>query len=238
VLVLKIYYIKYPKKTTVILILIIIIAIILLGMLVNHSISTFKTNDPIYKGDANSKKIAFACNVAWGNEYIPKMLEIFKSNNIKITFFFEGQWAEKNPEIVRQIATDGHEIASHGYTHVKYTQWSREKYAADISKAGDVLFKITGKKPNLFAPPYGDFNDDVVKTAEDLGYKVILWSLDTIDWSNPGVNNIIDRVVKKAHNGAIVLMHPTKGTVEALPTMIKELESKGYEITSVSNVLK
>lgn len=235
---LKIYYIKYPKKTTIILILILIIAIILLGMLINHSISTFKTNDPIYKGDVNSKMIAFACNVAWGNEYIPKMLEIFKSNNIKITFFFEGQWAEKNPEIVKQIAKDGHEIASHGYTHVKYTQWSKDKYSEDISKAGDVLFKITGEKPNLFAPPYGDFNDDVVKTAEDLGYKVILWSLDTIDWSNPGVNNIIDRVVKKAHNGAIVLMHPTKGTVEALPTMIKELESKGYEITNVSNVLK
>ncbi|MDI3312365.1 MAG: polysaccharide deacetylase family protein, partial [Thermoanaerobacterium sp.] len=107
----KIYYIKYPKKTTVILILTIIIAIILLGILINRSISTFNTNDPIYKGDTNDKKIAFACNVAWGNEYIPKMLEIFKANNIKITFFFEGQWAEKNPEIVKQIATEGHEIA-------------------------------------------------------------------------------------------------------------------------------
>jgi probable sporulation protein (polysaccharide deacetylase family) len=237
VLALKIYYIKYPKKS-ILLILVIIIAIILLGILINHSIATFNTNDPIYRGDANEKKIAFACNVAWGNEYIPKMLEIFKENNIKITFFFEGQWAEKNPEIVKQISKEGHEIASHGYTHVKYTQCSKEKYAEDITRAGDVLKKITGVKPNLFAPPYGDFNDDVVKTAENLGYKVILWSLDTIDWSNPGVNNIIDRVVKKAHNGAIVLMHPTKGTVEALPTIINDLKEKGYVITNVSNILK
>ncbi|SNX55467.1 polysaccharide deacetylase family protein [Thermoanaerobacterium sp. RBIITD] len=234
----KIYYIKYPKKSIIIIIAIIIIAIILLSLLVNRAITTFNVNDPIYKGDTNDKKIAFACNVAWGNEYIPKMLNIFKENNIKITFFFEGQWAEKNPDIVKKIATDGHEIASHGYTHVKYTQWSKDKYAEDIKKSGDILEKICGVKPKLFAPPYGDFNDDVVKTAEGLDYKVILWSLDTIDWSNPGINNIIDRVVKKAHNGAIVLMHPTKGTVEALPTMIKELKEKGYVITNISDILK
>lgn len=233
----KIFYIKCPKKSAIIIIVAIIVAIILLGFLINMSITTFNVRDPIYKGSANEKKIAFACNVAWGNEYIPKMLQIFKENNIKITFFFEGQWAEKYPEIVKNIAGDGHEIATHGYTHVKYTQWSSDKYAEDIKKSGDLLKKITGKKPALFAPPYGDFNDEVVRVAEGQGYKVILWSLDTIDWSNPGVSNIINRVVKKAHNGAIVLMHPTKGTIEALPTIIKELNGNGYKITNVSDVL-
>jgi probable sporulation protein (polysaccharide deacetylase family) len=233
----KIYYIKYPKKSFIF--IIIIIAIILfLCFLINRSITTFNTNEPIYKGNTDEKKIAFACNVAWGNEFIPQMLKIFKENNINITFFFEGQWAEKNPKIVKEIAEAGHEIGSHGYTHVKYTQWDKEKYSEDIKKSCELLRKITGVKPTLFAPPYGDFNNEVIKTAESLGYKVILWSIDTIDWNNPSVENIVNRVVNKSHNGAIVLMHPTKGTVEALPIIIKELKSKGYTITNVTNVLK
>lgn len=233
----KIYYIKYPKKSYLITIIIIILAIIILGFMINKAITTFNVNDPIYKGNTDEKKIAFACNVAWGNEYIPKLLDILKKNNIKITFFFEGNWAEKNPDLVKEIYKNGHEIGSHGYTHVKYTQWSKEQYAEDIKKSGELLEKITGVKPKLFAPPYGDFNDEVVKTAEEQGYKVILWSLDTIDWNNPGPDTIISRVLSKYHNGAIVLMHPTKDTVDALPTIIKELQIKGFKITNVSDVI-
>lgn len=233
----KIYYIKYPKKSYLIVIIIIILAVIILGYMINKAITTFNVNDPIYKGNTDEKKIAFACNVAWGNEYIPKILDILKKDNIKITFFFEGIWAEKNPDLVKEIFKNGHEIGSHGYTHVKYTQWSKEQYAEDIKKSGELLQKITGIKPKLFAPPYGDFNDEVVKTAEEQGYKVILWSLDTIDWNNPGSDTIINRVLSKYHNGAIVLMHPTKDTVDALPTIIKELQAKGFKITNVSDVI-
>nr|WP_231368343.1 polysaccharide deacetylase family protein [Thermoanaerobacter indiensis] len=131
----------------------------------------------------------------------------------------------------------GHEIGSHGYTHVKYTNLSRQQYEEDIKKSGEILEKITGTKPTLFAPPYGDFNDEVVKVAEQLGYKVILWSLDTIDWNNPSPQTIVDRVMTKYHNGAIVLMHPTQNTVEALPQIIKQLKEKGYKITKVSEVI-
>ena len=107
----------------------------------------------------------------------------------------------------------------------------------DIKKSSEILEKITGIKPILFAPPYGDFNDEVVKVAEQLGYKVILWSLDTIDWNNPSPQTIVDRVMSKYHNGAIVLMHPTKNTVEALPQIINQLKEKGYKITKVSEVI-
>ncbi|MGB9678619.1 MAG: polysaccharide deacetylase family protein [Thermoanaerobacteraceae bacterium] len=233
----KIYYIKYPKKPYIIAIIIIILSIILIGYFLNRSVSVFNTNEPIYKGNTDEKKMAFACNVAWGDEYIKDMLKIFDKSNIKITFFIEGNWAEKNPEMVKEIFNKGHEIGSHGYTHVKYTQWTKEKYAEDIKKCSDLLEKITGQKPKLFAPPYGDFNSDVVKTAENQGYKVILWSLDTIDWNNPSPYTITERVISKAHNDAIVLMHPTKNTVEALPEIIKQLQSKGYQITNVSGII-
>ncbi|AIS52474.1 hypothetical protein TKV_c13030 [Thermoanaerobacter kivui] len=233
----KIYYIKYPKKSFLIALIIAILAIIFLAYIITSSVSTFNVNEPIYKGNTNEKKIAFACNVAWGDEYIPKMLEIFKDNDINITFFFEGKWAEKNPDVIKEIFQKGHEVGSHGYTHVKYTSLSRQQYEEDIRKCGELLEKITGTKPTLFAPPYGDFNEEVVKVAEQQGYKVILWSLDTIDWNNPSPETIVHRVMSKHHNDAIVLMHPTKNTVEALPEIIKQLKEKGYKITKVSEVI-
>jgi probable sporulation protein (polysaccharide deacetylase family) len=235
--IMKIFYIKYPKKSFWIIFSLAILLLIFLIYIITRSVSVFNSNEPIYKGDTKEKKIAFACNVAWGDEYIPKMLDIFKDNNIHITFFFEGKWAEKNPDVVKDIYQKGHEIGSHGYTHVKYTNLSRQQYEEDIKKSGEILEKITGIKPTLFAPPYGDFNDEVVKVAEQLGYKVILWSLDTIDWNNPSPQTIVDRVMTKYHNGAIVLMHPTQNTVEALPQIIKQLKEKGYKITKVSEVI-
>lgn len=234
----KIFYIKYPSKKTVWLLAIAaLLALILLIFALIKTVSVFNTNEPIYRGDTKEKKIAFACNVAWGDEYIPKMLDIFEKNDVHITFFFEGKWAEKNPDVVKEIYKKGHEIGSHGYSHIKYTSLSKEDCEKDIKKSEEALEKITGEKPTLFAPPYGDFNEQVVKIAEELGYKVILWSLDTIDWSNPSPQTIVERVMNKCHNGAIVLMHPTKNTVEALPEIIKQLKEKGFKITKVSEVI-
>jgi len=234
----KIFYIKYPSKKTMWILIIsgLLILIFLIYTLTRVS-SVFNTNEPIYRGDEKAKKIAFACNVAWGDEYIPKMLDIFEKNDVRITFFFEGKWAEKNPEVVKEIYEKGHEVGSHGYSHVKYTTLSKEDCEKDLKKSEEILKKITGEKPSLFAPPYGDFNEQVVKIAEDLGYKVILWSLDTIDWNNPSPQTIVERVMTKYHNGAIVLMHPTKNTVEALPDIIAKLKEKGFKITKVSEVI-
>jgi peptidoglycan/xylan/chitin deacetylase (PgdA/CDA1 family) len=81
-------------------------------------------------------------------------------------------------------------------------------------------------------------NDTVVDSAEALGFKVILWSIDTIDWNTKDYKKILQRLDKKHHNGAIVLMHPTKVTIEALPQMLESLKSLGYEITTVSDVIE
>jgi peptidoglycan/xylan/chitin deacetylase (PgdA/CDA1 family) len=108
----------------------------------------------------------------------------------------------------------------------------------EIIKTEEIVKRITGYKTQLFAPPYGDLNDTVVDSAEALGYKVIMWSIDTIDWNTRDYNKILQRLENKHHNGAIVLMHPTKVTVEALPQMIKNLEGHGYEITTVSDVIE
>lgn len=202
------------------------------------SINTMNYYEPIYKGLDNEKKIAFACNVVWGEEYLPQTLKLLKDNDIHITFFIGGQWAEKNEELLKSILKDEHELGNHGYKHLHHSQLSPAANKQEILKTEEIVKRITGSKTVLFAPPYGDMNDTVVTSAEALGYKVIMWSIDTIDWNTKDYNKILQRLEKKHHNGAIVLMHPTKVTIEALPQMIENLKGHGYEITTVSDVLE
>lgn len=202
------------------------------------SINTLHYYDPIYKGLEEEKKIAFACNVVWGEEYLPQMLKLFKENDIEITFFIGGQWAEKNEELLKEIHKDGHELGNHGYKHLYHSKLTPESNKQEITKAEEVIKRITGCKTVLFAPPYGDINDTVISSAETLGYKVIMWSIDTIDWNTKDYRKILQRLETKHHNGAIILMHPTRVTIEALPKMIENLNSYGYEITTVSEALE
>jgi len=202
------------------------------------SINTLNYYDPIYKGLEEDKKIAFTCNVVWGEEYLPQMLKLFKDNGIKITFFIGGNWAEKNEELLSSIFIDEHELGNHGYKHLYHSKLTPEANKQEIIKTEEIIKRITNYKTRLFAPPYGDLNDTVVQSAEALGYKVIMWSIDTIDWNTKDYKKILERLENKHHKGAIVLMHPTKVTVEALPQLIDNLRNHGYEITTVSDVLE
>ena len=228
------------NKNTLILILIVIT--LLLGfiffLLVNSKTKDVFNEDIFYKGTKDEKVVAFACNIDWGNEYIPDMLKIFKDNNIRISFFPTGRWAKDNLELIKLIDKDNHEIGNHGYNHVDYNKLSYDKNKEEILKAHNVLKDITGKSPIYFAPPSGAFNDNTIKAANDLGYKLILWSIDTIDWRKDSTKDIIiNRVVSKVHNSAIVLMHPTEETVKALPEIINSLFKKGYKIGTIDDVI-
>ncbi|ADL07986.1 polysaccharide deacetylase family protein [Thermosediminibacter oceani] len=232
------YVYKVPKnfiRFTVLLLLITTWMFIKTGF-VNENLATF-SGKPIYQAETNKKVMAFTCNVAWGNEFIPKMLEIFEEYGIKITFFIEGRWAEKYPDLLKLIHSKGHEIGNHGYSHAHHSKLSFEENVNEIKKAEEAIEKVTGEKTKLFAPPYGEFSEQTVKATDSLNYKLIMWSIDTIDWKKPGVKYIVNKVIQNAGGGKIVLMHPTEETVKALPTIIQDLQQKGYKITTVSDLL-
>lgn len=192
---------------------------------------------PIYQGSSEKKEIALTCNVFWGEEFLPEMLAILRRNKVPVTFFLGGTWAEKFPEITKQLAKEGHEIGSHGYSHPHPDRLSKEDNLEDILKCEKILHEITGVKPVLYAPPYGERGPAVLQAAEEAGYRTILWSIDTVDWKHPRPEAIVTKVVKNAHNGAIVLMHPTAPTVYALPQIIKELKEKGFNFVTVGELL-
>lgn len=235
----KLIYIRYNTIFMVLIVTLLIIVSILFA--VNYSRKTNETffNDDIYyKGTKEEKIMAFACNVDWGNECIPHMLQIFDNYEIKITFFPTGRWAEKNPELLKKIFEKGHEIGNHGYFHKDYNLLNYEDNRKEIEKADIIITEIIGTKAKYFAPPSGAYNNDTIKAAKDLGYKIIMWSIDTIDWNTKDYTKILERVNKKIHNGAIILMHPTESTVKALPIMINDLIKNNYKIVPVSEVIK
>lgn len=219
------------------------ICVILITMIFSTAkydkINTVLTSNVIRNGDIESNKIAFACNVDWGNEVLPDMFEIFDENNISITFFVTGNWAEKNPQIVREIYIRGHEIGNHGFAHKLCSQASTDIVREEIIKTENVVKNLTGIKTTLFAPPSGDYDDRTVAVCEELGYKLILWSTDTIDWKPDSTyEKIRKRVIEKPLSGAIVLMHPKEETVKALPDIIRYIQNQGVEIIPVGKLIE
>lgn len=207
-----------------------------------NNIHTFFMQDakgPIRNGDPQSNKMAITCNIDWGNEVIPKLLEVLEEKNVKITFFVTGRWASNNPELLKLIHAKGHEIENHGYGHKMHSKISEKQNHDEIYKTEEIIKDILGMKPKYFAPPAGDFNNTTLEVAHRLGYKTILWSIDTIDWRQGSTAPIIiDRVMKKPHPGAILLMHPKPATVEALPYIIDKIREEGIDIGSVTDLLE
>lgn len=193
--------------------------------------------NPIYQGSSGVKEIALTVNVAWGEEYIGKILNILAKEKVLATFFITGSWAEKFPELTKEISLAGHEIGNHSYGHLHSERLSKEENLVDLKKAEEILFRLTGKIPKLFAPPYGEKGPTVLQAADESNYQMILWSIDSLDWKNPEPKVLVERVTQKAHNGAIILMHPTFSTIKALPEIISILKKKGYQLVTVSVLL-
>ncbi|KUP08708.1 hypothetical protein Q73_05870 [Bacillus coahuilensis m2-6] len=193
---------------------------------------------PIYKGHPDKPMVSLTINVAWGNEYIPDMLESLEKHKVYATFFLEGRWVKENPEMAKMIAEAGHEIGNHSYSHPDLNKSSKEKTIEELTKTNEVIEATIGKRVKWFAPPSGSFNDTTVDVAATLKLGTILWSVDTIDWQKPAPSVIISRVETKLHPGAIILMHPTKSTAQALDTVIVSIKNKDLRLGTVSQLVK
>ncbi|MGI6037052.1 MAG: polysaccharide deacetylase family protein [Limnochordia bacterium] len=193
--------------------------------------------EPVYRGHPGKPYASLAINVDWGEEVLPRMLEVFREHNVVVTFFLTGRWAENNPEMAKALAEAGHEIGNHGLWHAHPNSLSAKQLEDLLVKNEDLLDRLTGQSNRLFAPPYGEFNDRVLAKAGSLGFRTIMWTLDTIDWQNPSPETIVERIVPKSENGAIVLMHPKENTLKALPEIIKGMKAKGLQLVPVGELL-
>uniref|UniRef100_A0A7C2IG13 Polysaccharide deacetylase family sporulation protein PdaB n=1 Tax=Ammonifex degensii TaxID=42838 RepID=A0A7C2IG13_9THEO len=203
---------------------------------------TTAQNSPlVYRVKTNEKVVALSFDISWGNKTPGPVLDILSKEKLACTFFLSGPWVRKYPEIAKRIAADGHEIASHGYRHINLSQLSKEAVKEEIARAHESIAAVTGKEPRLIRTPNGDYDTEVLRAATELGYTVVQWDVDSLDWKNPGVETIIRRVLKLVRPGSIVLLHASDScqqTDAALPGIIDGLRQQGYKMVTVSDLLR
>ncbi len=216
-----------------------LIAIVLIG-LAGVGVQAATKLHPIYQIQTDTKVVALTFDISWGDHTPRPVLDILKEANVKATFFLSGPWVKDYPEIPCQIRDEGHEIASHGHRHIDYSNLSLDEIKQEIMKAHNNIKEVTGVEANLIRMPNGDYNNSVIQAAQECQYQAVQWSVDSLDWMNPGVENIVARVHEKIHPGAIILMHASdtcKQTTEALPQILDDLKSQGYTFVTVSELL-
>lgn len=192
---------------------------------------------PIYKGNPNKPMVSLMINVAWGNEYLPSMLETLDNENVRATFFLDGSWLSKNVETAKHIAELGHEVSNHGYSHKDMSKLNRQQAIEEIAKTEKLLKEQLGVTNQWFAPPSGDYDDETVAVAHELKLKTILWTIDTVDWMKPTPESIINKISRRLEPGAMILMHPTESSSKALESIIREVKERDMVLGTVSELL-
>ena len=174
----------------------------------------------------------------WGNEDTQQLIDILGRYHVKATFFVVGDWVEKYPESVKALSDAGHEVMSHSDHHDHFNTLSAQEITADLTACSDKIEAITGVRPTLFRPPYGEYDDHVISTVRGMGIQPIQWDVDSLDWKDLSAQEITRRVTGKVGPGSIVLFHNAAlHTPEALPTILQTLLQEGYTFVPISQLL-
>jgi peptidoglycan-N-acetylglucosamine deacetylase len=170
----------------------------------------------------------------------PRLLDLLAEHHIHVTFFVVGENAAEYPEILQRAVREGHEIGNHTWSHPNLAKMSDENVRSQIKRTEEAITNAIGSRPTLFRPPYGSVTAHQKRFIHDeLGYEIILWEVDPLDWKNPGPNVVSSRILKETRPGSIVLAHDIHAqTIQAMPATLTELEAKGFKFVTVSQLLK
>ena len=166
------------------------------------------------------------------------LLPILDFYKIKCTFFMTQFWVDKNPDYVKKIFERGHEIGTHSRTHSNMSKMSEGEIKDELETSTKAIEDITGKKVELFRPPFGDYDDLLVNTARGMGIYTIQWDVDSLDWKNLSASEISSRVVSKVKSGSIILCHNNGlHTLESLPLIFTTLQQKGFVFVPIGQLI-
>jgi len=200
-----------------------------------------------FRGQTEEKIVALTFDDGPHPVYTPRVLEILETFGVKASFFLIGHQARSHPEIVLQIKAQGHEIENHSDNHLFYLPWlPAERMRQEIVAAQETIHRITGSYPSFFRSPLGWVSDDLVAVCRELKLPIINGSVKVGDVSLPGTEYIIQAVLDKTRNGAIIILHDAGGvgsyrdrtqTLEALPIIIKNLKDQGYKFVILKELI-
>lgn len=199
--------------------------------------STNKGPKAVYRGESN---VALTFNIGWGDEKANVILDQLKKQKVSnVTFFLSGSWAERHPHIVEEIVENDYEIGLLGYNYVDYSDAETTEITKDIIKGQEAFRKLGLKNIKLLRAPTGHFDKRLLEISDRFGYTVVHWSIDSKDWTNPGVTKIVENI-NRVQKGDILLFHASdsaKQTAIALPKIVNTIENKNLKIVTVSEML-
>ena len=199
----------------------------------------------IKSGNNDEKVIALTFDDGPDRDFTPQVLDILKKNDVKATFFVVGENVEWNPEILKRQYNEGHEIGNHTFTHINVSKKGYDDIYKEINNTQQAIKKVIGEEPKLFRPPYRAISKSMCNIVKEKDMNIILWyNLDPRDWSNPGVDYIVDTIMSKVQNGTIILLHDYNNlrnkksqTIQALDIIIPKLKEMGYRFVTVSELI-
>jgi len=194
---------------------------------------------PVYSVNRDDKAIALTIDAAWDADKTKTILEILDRYDVKATFFLCGVWVDAYPEMVKEIAARGHVIGNHSLTHPHMNRLSEAEIQNELTKLDDTIEQLTGKRCTLFRAPFGEYNDTVVKTVRSLGYEIVQWDVDSVDWKEGrSAETILNSVLKKLQSGSIILSHNNGYHIETyLPKLLETAIADGYHFVTVPELL-
>ena len=193
---------------------------------------------PVYSVEREDKVISVTFDASWGGDKTLAILDLLDQYDAKATFFLVGIWVDKYPELVKEIAARGHEIGNHSDSHAHFTKLSEGQIRQELDACSDKIEALTGTRPTLFRPPYGDYDNKVVTVTRAEGYECVQWSVDSLDWKNRGVSDLVKRATTNVQKGDIVLFHnDSQYIVDALPQVLEHYRKQGFTMIPAGEIL-
>ncbi|MGI6778968.1 MAG: delta-lactam-biosynthetic de-N-acetylase [Acetivibrionales bacterium] len=190
--------------------------------------------DGIFTGDTSQKVVYLTFDEGYENGYTSKILDTLKANDVKSIFFVTGSYVDRNPELVKRMAEEGHEIGNHTVNHPSLPDIDNAKIEKEILELEEKVYSQYGVQMRYMRPPNGEYSERTLEAARQLGYKTVFWSFAYKDWDvndQKGADYAYNKVMDNLHNGAVILLHAvSKDNAEALDRIIKAIREEGYEI--------
>ena len=203
---------------------------------------TLRSYDCAYIGDTTQKVLYLTFDAGYENGCTEKILDILQKQDVKAAFFLVGNYIEKNADLVRRMAKEGHIVANHTMHHPDMSKLSdKAAFSKELTDLEALYKKTTGQDmPRFYRPPQGIYSEDNLKMAKDLGYKTVFWSLAYVDWNNdaqPTKEQAFSKLLPRTHNGAVVLLHSTSSTnAEILDELLTKWKEMGYRFGTVEEL--
>ncbi|NLS45095.1 MAG: polysaccharide deacetylase family protein [Firmicutes bacterium] len=232
---------NWGRLIFILVLLIIIIDVFQIGLLTTAKVVIATVSGrlvPVYFVSTHENKVSFTFEGASGNDMTGEILKVLEDHSITATFFLSGEWIDKHKDSVDRIVAGGHDLGNYTYSVPHPNSLTEGRLKQELEKAHKCIKKITGRLPEVFRPPYGEYSNKVIEVSRELGYETVVWSIDSLDWRGISPDRMNKRILEKLHKGAIIRFHITEvNTPNALSQIIENIKKQGYKIVPLTELL-